>query len=278
MRGILVARNGRIVLERYYGGAGAVDHFEVYSVTKSVVSMLVGISIVERNIGTVEQLFGDYLHEAATAAEDERVAEITIKQLLTMTAGFPDEQATGKNILLKLITLRRLAHPPGTKWEYDNGSAHIVSAIVHRAAGVSARQYAQQKLFGPLGIEPGAWPTDAEGINLGSTGLTLTLRDMAKLGELYLREGRWRDRQVVPKRWVELSTRDRVDTDDPDVGYGYYWWIGRKTKSFAAIGFGGQIVAVHPEQGLVVAIVSDPKNPPDTRELINERILPAVED
>jgi CubicO group peptidase (beta-lactamase class C family) len=277
VRGILVARHGRIVLERYYAGHDAADHFEVFSVTKSVVSMLVGIGIVQRNIGTVEQLFGDFLPDAVAAAEDQRMGEVTLKQLLTMTAGFRDTQATGKNILLKLITLRRLVRPPGTKWEYDNGSAHIVSAIVHRTSGIPTKQYAQETLFTPLGIRPGEWPADAEGVTFGSTGLTLTVRDMAKLGELYLRNGEWRGRQVVPKKWVELSTKDRVDTDEPNLGYGYYWWIDRKTKSYLAIGFGAQIIAVTPEKDLVVAIVADPANPPETRKL-RERILAAVED
>lgn len=278
VRGLLVARHGRIVSERYYGGRDAQDHFEVFSATKSVVSMLVGIAIVERNIGTVEQLFGDFLPESTTAAIDQRMQEVTLEQLLTMTAGFRDTQATGRNILIKLVTLRKLVRPPGTKWEYDNGSAHIVSAIVHRSAGIPTKQYAQEKLFTPLGIQPGEWPADAEGITFGSTGLTLTLRDLAKLGELYLRKGEWRGRQIVPKVWVELSTKDRVDTDDPNLGYGYFWWIGRKTKSFAAVGYGGQIISVYPEKDLVVAIVSDPANPPDTRTLLTERILPAVED
>lgn len=277
VRGILVARHGRVVLERYFGGTNENTQFEIYSVTKSVVSMLVGIGIVQRNIGSVEQGFGDFLPEMTSAAEDERMNEVTLKQLLSMTAGFRDTQATGKNMLLKLVTLRKLVRPPGTKWEYDNGSAHIVSAIVHRTSGVPTKQYAQETLLGPLGIRPGAWPTDAEGITFGSTGLELTVRDMAKLGELYLRKGVWRERQIVPKIWVDLSIKDRVDTDDPNVGYGYFWWIGRETKSFAAIGFGGQIIAVFPEQDLVVAITSDPAKAPDLRTLLNERILAAVQ-
>lgn len=277
MRGILVARHGRIVLERYYGGRDAADRFEVFSVTKSVVSMLFGPAMLEGNIGTVERLVGDFLPEAVTAAEDQRIQEMTLKQLLTMTGGWRDTQATGKNILLKLLTLRRLARRPGTKWEYDNGSAHIASAIIHRVEAIPTRQYAQEKIFRPLGIKPGEWPADAEGITFGSTGLTLTLRDMAKLGEFYLRKGEWQGRQIVPKRWVELSTKDRVDTDDPNLGYGYFWWIDRKTKSYLAIGYGAQIVAVTPEKDLVVAIVSDPANSPETRKL-RERILAAVED
>lgn len=246
--------------------------------TKSVVSMLLGLAVYQGYIETVEKLFGDFLPEMVSAAEDQRLSEVTVKQLLTMTAGFRDTQATGKNILLKLVTLRRLARPPGVKWEYDNGSAHIVSAIIHRTTDVPTKQYAQQTLFGPLGIRPGAWPPDAEGITLGSTGLRLTVRDMAKLGELYLRQGVWRGEQIVPKVWVELSTKDRVDTDDPNLGYGYFWWIGRQSNGFFAIGFGGQILAVYPEKDLVVALTSDPRNPPDTRTLLNDRILPAVGD
>ena len=277
VRGILVARGGKAVLERYYGGKTEATKFEVYSVTKSVVSMVLGIAIAQGYVETVEKLFGDFLPEAVSAAEDQRMGEVTVKQLLTMTAGFSDTQATGKNILLKLVTLRKLTHPPGSRWEYDNGSAHIVSAIIHRTTELPVRLYAQDELFRPLGIRGGAWPSDAEGITLGSTGLTLTVRDMAKLGELYLREGEWEGQQVVPKVWVDLSTRDRVNTTEPNVGYGYFWWIGREPKSYAAIGFGGQVIAVYPDEDLVVAITSDPQSPPDTTTLLN-RILQAVED
>ena len=102
----------------------------------------------------------------------------------------------------------------------------------------------------------------------GAMAWSLKVRDLAKLGELYLRGGRWRGRQLVPERWVRVSTRAHVATDDTLVGYGYLWWIGKQPNSFAAIGYGGQMVSVLPAQDLVVVVTADPSPPPDTRRLL----------
>jgi CubicO group peptidase (beta-lactamase class C family) len=279
INGILVARNGRIVYERYRNGTSAGTKFPVYSVTKTVVGMLVGIAVgsPEQDIGNADQLLGDILTPEVVAAEDQRVQEATLRHLLTMRAGWPDQQATGRNLVLKIVN-RPLVRPPGKKFEYDNGSAHLMSAAVSRATGFPTTEYARQGIFQPLGIVPGKWDTDAEGIALGSTGLHLSVRDMAKLGELYLNDGEWEGKQIVHARWVAASTKSWVDTDDPNFGYGYYWWIDKPTKSYVAIGYGGQVLWVNPAKNVVVAVTSDPAREPRLRTLVTRMILPAVED
>jgi CubicO group peptidase (beta-lactamase class C family) len=273
-----VARNGRIVYERYRNGNSAATKFPVYSVTKTVIGMLVGVAVgsPEQDISNADQLLGDILTPEVVAAEDQRVQEATLRHLLTMRAGWPDEQVTGRNLVLKAVN-RRLARPPGKKFEYDNGSAHLMSAVVSRATGFTTTEYARQGIFQPLGIVPGEWERDSDGIALGSTGLHLTVRDMAKLGELYLNEGRWEGKQIVHARWVAASTKSWVDTDNPNFGYGYYWWIDKPTRSFVAIGYGGQLVWVNPAKKVVVAVTSDPAREPRLRTLVTQMILPAVE-
>ena len=137
-----------------------------------------------------------------------------------------------------------------------------MSAVISRATGFPTGEYARQGLFQPLGIAPGEWAKDAEGVEFGSTGLTLSVRDMAKLGELYLNKGEWQGKQIVHPRWVQASTKSWVDTDDPNLGYGYYWWIDKPTKSFVAIGYGGQMIWVNPAKNLVVAVASIPPASP----------------
>jgi CubicO group peptidase (beta-lactamase class C family) len=277
VQGILVARHGRIVFERYRAGKTAATRFPVYSVTKTVIGMLVGIAVGSpmQDIGGADQLLGDILTAEVLAATDQRVQETTLRHLLTMRSGWRDTQLSGPNLVLQAIN-RRLARPPGKEFEYDNGSAHVMSAVISRATGFPTGEYARQGLFQPLGIVPGEWAKDANGLELGSTGLTLTVRDMAKLGELYLRNGEWEGRQIVHPRWVAASTRSWVDTDDPRLGYGYYWWIDKPTKSYVAIGFAGQVVWVTPAKDIVVAVVSDPARAPRVRELITELVLPAA--
>jgi CubicO group peptidase (beta-lactamase class C family) len=247
-------------------------------VTKTVVAMLMGIAVgsPERDIGNADQLLGDILTAEVVGAVDQRVQETTLRHLLTMRAGWRDEQVTGRNIVLRSIN-RRLAREPGTAWEYDNASAHIIAAVVSRATGFDLREYARQGLFQPLGIVPGEWEQDAEGIEFGSTGLHLSVRDMAKLGELYLNAGEWQGRSIVHSRWVQASTKSWTDTPDPNFGYGYYWWIDKPTQSYVAIGFGGQMLWVNPAKRLVVAVASDPQREPRLRTLVSETILPAVE-
>jgi CubicO group peptidase (beta-lactamase class C family) len=248
-------------------------------VTKTVIGMLVGVAVGshEQEIGGADQLLGDFLTPEVLAATDQRVQETTLRDLLTMRAGWRDEPLVGRNIVLRAIN-RRLIREPGTAFAYDNGSAHIVSAVVSRATGFPTGEYARQGIFQPLGIVPGRWLKDAEGLEFGSHGLELSVRDMAKLGELYLRHGEWKGEQVIHPRWVEASTRSWVDADDPNFGYGYYWWIDKPTKSYVAIGYGGQVIWVNPKKDVVVAIASDPAREPRARELITEHVLRAAED
>lgn len=275
--GILVARHGRIAFERYRNGTTAATKFPIYSITKTVLSMLVGVAVGAGDIANMDSLLGDVLPESVVAAEDQRVQEVTFRQMMTMTAGWKDEPVSGKNMLLKAIN-RRLARDPGERWAYDNGTAHIISAAVARATGFTTREYARQAIFQPLAIAPGKWPTDAEGIHLGSTGLELSVRDLAKLGELYLREGEWEGERLIHRRWIQASTKDWVSTDDPRYGFGYFWWVHRPTKSYAGFGFGGQVLWVAPAQDVVVAITADPRREPRVQELITELVLPAVSD
>jgi CubicO group peptidase (beta-lactamase class C family) len=263
------------VFERYRNGKTAATKFPVYSVTKTVVGMAVGIAVGGNDIANADQLLGDILTPEVVAAIDQRVQEVTLRHVLTMRAGWPDTPLEGRNLVLQAIN-RRLVHDPGEAFEYDNGSAHIMSAAVARATGFTTREYARQGFFQPLGIVPGEWSTDAEGIHMGSTGLTLALRDMAKLGELYLANGEWRGRQLVHPQWIRASTKSWVDTPDPNFGYGYYWWIDKPTKSYVAIGYGGQMLWVNPARHVVVAIASDPAREPRLRTLVTQLILPAA--
>jgi CubicO group peptidase (beta-lactamase class C family) len=241
--------------------------------------MLIGIAVGshEQDIGNAEQLLGDIMTAEVVAAVDQRVQEATLRDLLTMRAGWRDEPLTGRNQVVRAIN-RMLAREPGEAWEYDNGSAHIMSAAVSRATGFRTGEYARQGLFQPLGIVPGEWAKDAEGLEFGSTGLTLSVRDLAKLGELYRNNGKWRGEQIVHPQWVRASTKSWTDTDDPNLGYGYYWWIDKRTKSFVGIGYGGQMIWVNPAKNLVVAVTSDPAKEPRLRTLVTEKILPALGD
>jgi CubicO group peptidase (beta-lactamase class C family) len=178
-----------------------------------------------------------------------------------------------------------MSSPPGNRFTYDNGNSHLLSAVLTEATGMSTAEYARRKLFRPLGIdEGGLWPADPQGITRGAVGLQLRPRDFAKLGELYLRGGRWNGRQIVPADYVRESTTMQVRlAPRPGHGYGYHWRVAdalggqaNRPFSFAALGYAGQSIAVVPSHDLVVVTTAqgDPDwNPAD---LVLRFIVPAV--
>lgn len=289
---LLVARHGRLVFERYYNGWGASDRFAIWSVTKSVVSALVGIAIADGKLKGVDQRLVDLVGSVPKDVDPD-LGEITLRDLLTMRAGFtlagdPRPEVggvayTGEANWVRSLLGRNLTSPPGTLFTYDNGVTHLVSAVLTRATGLPAAFYARDRLFRPLGIDEGGfWKPDPQGNTNGAYGLMLHARDMAKLGELYLREGRWDDEQIVPAAYVRRSTRRSVRLDESD-GYGWFWWTpdppAGGPRSYGALGYGGQAVVVTPALDLVVVTTAQGDEWPwDVWSLLYGFVVPAVED
>ena len=318
VRSILVVRDGVLVYERYWNGADASDGHDVRSVTKSVVSALVGIALDGGAMDGLDQTLGDLLGDHLPTDADPRTAVVTVRQLLSMTSGLPaDErgiagdptiydQISGSADRIRACLALPLAAPPGAQWAYSNATSDLLAAIVADATGRSLLDFARERLFGPLGIdtddayEPAvvgwpptaeqieryqasdvAWPTDAQGYHWGSAGLKLRARDLAKIGFLYLNEGRWAGEQIVPADYVRESTAPgELSTGSRD-SYGYQWWIARRSgpEAYSARGFGGQVIEVVPELDLVAVVTSDPEVPRgDGHTLVDTFIVPAAED
>jgi CubicO group peptidase (beta-lactamase class C family) len=241
---VVVERNGRLVFERYYRGAARSARLDVFSVTKSVTATLVGIALAQDKLRSLDQHLGDFFPKDVQRARDKRVRKITLRQLLEMRSGYRDIAAAQSDDWVRTQIDRPLAESPGRGWAYDNGSYHLLSAVVTKATGRTANAYAQRVLLGPLGIAPTAWATDGQGHSLGNTGLRLSSRELLRLGELYLHGGRWNGRQLVPHAYVRAAIR-RYTNLDHGAGYGYGWWVfGGRPPGFAALGYGGQATAV----------------------------------
>jgi CubicO group peptidase (beta-lactamase class C family) len=276
---LLVERNGVLVMEDYFNQASATAAYDVRSVTKTVVSILVGIAIDRGLIRGVDETIGDYLRPVVPSLGAEK-ARITIRQLLTMTSGLPwlelnsVEQdyfafVQSPDPLLWILD-RPLEHPPGEVWNYNTGACHILSAILTEAAGASAADFAEAHLFGPLGEEIGPWLADNRGYCFGGHGASLRGRTMIKLGRLFLDGGTWQGRVVVSEGWVRESTAWHRDTGNAlpwGSGYGYLWWIGRDARTGLefrlAIGYGGQFIVVVPDRNTTVAAATTWSNIPD---------------
>lgn len=286
VRAVLVFHDGEPVLERYMGGAGPEDYWELRSVTKSVVSALIGVTIDQGFIDGVDQTLGELLPDYADVMTPD-VAAITLRQVLTHTAGFshsPDPESglrywESADWIRAILTDRSSAPPGDNSFAYSDAGAHVLTAIISQATGQSALQFARANLFDPLEIpsEPAvepvlvgdgwnayydagfAWSVDSQGHNEGAIGLKLRPQDLARIGQLYLDGGRWNDEQVVSATWVEASTTRQVEAAGNTDAYGYLWWVGDvgDDPAYFAFGLGGQMIAVVPDRDLVVVLATE---------------------
>ncbi len=260
----IVIRNGKNVFEKYYDDKSANN---VYSVTKSFMSALIGIAIREGYIGSENDTVEKYLPEYFKNLSDPRWKQVTIKHLLTMTPGFLEDldKWTSSEDWVRATFSLPLEYDPGSKFQYANSASHLLSVILTRTSGMSTGDFADKYLFGPLGIKCTAWGTDPSGFYTGYANLYLTPYDLAKFGWLYYNQGKWGNTQVVPKEWVIKSTKVQYDFNKEkdsgyENGYGYKWWINSASgyHSFNALGYGGQSITVFPDLGIVVVITSNP--------------------
>jgi CubicO group peptidase (beta-lactamase class C family) len=281
LHGIVVIRHGTIVAERYYGGFSEATRAEVYSVTKSFVSTLIGIALDRGMLESIDQPVLGFFPDRPFENVDERKQAMTIRNLLTMTSGLEwDEsdatymQMAGSPDWPKYILDKPMAFHPGSQFEYSSGASHLLSAIVQTSSGMNTIDFARANLFEPLGITGAQWIADSGGIPIGGWGLQLTPREMAKLGFLFLHRGQWDGRQIVSSDWVNAATKKQVQADN-GLGYGYQWWINLGDGTYMALGRYGQAIYVNPGLDLVVVITAHEDNHDRAMGLIGAFILPA---
>lgn len=288
---LVVVRGGEIVFERYFGQTADVP-IDLWSVTKSVTNMAVGLAIAEGLLG-LDQTVGEVIPERIPEGADPRTAKVTVRQLLTMTGGWEWDSATD---VLRLDdapdwAARTLGLPmacdPGTCYEYNSGGVHLLSVIVQAVSGQTTADYLQSRLFDPLGIASPTWRQSPQGETAGAFALELDARAAAKLGFLYLNQGIWDNQQIVPAEWVAASTTEQSSGTSPSginlgqATYGYLWWVDEIAgyPTYRALGYGSQVIYVVPGLDLVaVALVAEPNidQQQDPIPLIEELIVPAV--
>jgi len=280
---VVVVHNGYIVAEKYYRPYKQDYLHDVYSITKSVVSALIGIAIREGYIDSVDDLVLDFCPERTFENDDALKRSITLEHLLTMSSGLEwdwDEMVSSRD-WVQYVLDQPMYIEPGTEFYYSSGNAHVLSAIIQEASGLNTHDFAQLYLFDPLGISDVRWNTDLDGIPKGGWGMAMKPRDMAKLGYLYLNQGVWDGRQVIPAEWIEASTERHIQVPEPlepwDLYMGYLWWL-HEDGPYAAHGTKGQFIYVIPELDLVVVFTGDITDAryAQPQLLIRDYIIPAV--
>lgn len=264
---LLIARHGRLVLDAYFAPFADGQTHEVYSVTKSVVSTLVGMAMRERRISDLRTPVLAMLPETEIA-NDPLKQRLTLAHMLTMTSGL-DCRGNGSGNFLQAMEQsrhwtqfaleRQLVSSPGSTFAYCAGNMQVMSAVLSRALGESAADFARHELFAPLGIEQVSWASDRDGVSHGFSDLKMQPRDMAKLGLLWLHRGVWEGRQIVPAAYLASAFSPHADVD-AYAKYGYGMWVypyrghAGGAPDIEANGFGGQRIAVIPSQDMVVVI------------------------
>ena len=263
---ISVIRNGYLVLDAVVHPFKKDTKHIIHSCTKSIVSALIGISIEQGYIDGINTPVLEFFPNREVSNTDTSKESMTLENLLTMTTGYQCRDSylyrwSGLNQMresadwVQFILDLPMSEVPGTKFEYCNSASFLLSAIITETTGMSALEYAEEHLFGPLGITDINWPANPQGINIGWGELRMLPHDMAKIGYLYLQGGQWDGQQIVPAQWIEDSTRKTISATLED-GYGYQWWID-DSGMYMALGYAGQFIFVVPEQEMVVAFTSD---------------------
>ena len=269
LHSFLMMYRGANVVECGWLGYSATSYQPVFSVTKSIVSALIGLVISDGKLALSDTL-SQWFPELPAGSE---TGLITVQNLLTMTTGFAPlkKKLSGSDPTAALLN-RPLATPPGVQFRYDNEALDLLIEIIARAVGEATIGYAYDRLFAPLGIwqdilktrRKRLWKTNKKGSIKGGYGLHLTPREMAVFGQLYLQGGQWQGQQIIPADYVAASTTAQTLGGYPEsLRYGYLWWIssdsdGRTT--FFAGGHGGQYIYIVPALGLVVVCTSTTKN------------------
>ena len=303
LHGLVVSQAGNIILEHYGAGAdfawwrslgqvqfGPDTLHDIRSVTKSVTALLYGIALAAGQVPAPAESLLDHLPEYA----DTGKTELTVGHALTMSLGLawnedaPYNSPANSEIAMELapdryryLLTQPRVEPPGQHWTYCGGATALLGKLIADGTGRSLPDFARDVLFAPLGITEFEWLTGGDGVASAASGLRLTPRQLARIGECVLRRGEWQGRQLIPADWLDQALRPQLQIA-PGFDYGYQWYLGSSgpVRWSAGIGNGGQRLFVIPERELVVAMTAGHYDSDAQRALptviLDEVVLPGT--
>jgi CubicO group peptidase (beta-lactamase class C family) len=283
LHSFMLLRGGAVVAEGWWAPYAAERPHVLFSLSKSFTSTAVGFAVHE-GLLSVDDRVVSFFPEALPPTVSDNLAAMRVRDLLAMATGheldtldalFRDPDGDWARAFLA----RPVDRTPGTHFVYNSGATYMLSAIVQRRTGMRISEYLRPRLFDPLGIADPVWDRDPRGVDVGGWGLNITTEDIAHFGQLYLQNGEWNGRQVIPAAWVAEATRAHSDNSsnenaDWKQGYGYQFWRCRH-NAYRGDGAFGQYCIVMPDQDVVIAITSGIGDMQGVLNLVWETLLPA---
>lgn len=299
--GIIVAKNGYIIGEKYYNGFTKSTPHNVKSVSKSILSAITYFAINDNLIHLNDKIL-DYFPEYKSPNLDTRKSNITIENLLTMKMGIPAEFDNNYTVYTDLYNSNNwveatinlpLKYSPGTTMSYNTFQTHLLSVIIKRASQKSTLDFATENLFKSINIDIDQWEQDAQGNYFGGNSMFFTPREMFRFGSVYLNNGKLNNQQIIPESWINLTLTNTSNFSNLNIGafknynYGYLWWLGEinNKKVFLAYGYAGQLIVLIPNLNAIIVTTTNNKvnSVKATNQevtifnFISEHLLPAFE-
>ena len=305
LHSVLLVRHGKLVLERYYEGEdevrgrprgtvdfGPEDLHDLRSVTKSIVGLLYGIALAEGSVPSLDTPLLDAFPEYPDLADEPQRLRMIVAHALSMQLGTEwDESlsyADPRNSEIAMdrapdryryVLDRPIVAEPGTRWTYNGGATAVLARLIEKETGQLLADYAEEKLFTPLGIDTYQWAKGRDGAYIAASGLRLRPRALARIGQMMLDGGRWEGRQVVPEDWLARSFETQAEVDE-QIDYGYQWWLGKPPPEgprwVGAFGNGGQRLQIMPRGNMLMVVTAGNYNQPDAWKVPVSVLLDAV--
>lgn len=284
LHSLMIVRHGNIVAEGWWNPYNAESPHLLYSLSKSFASTAIGLAIAENLISIDDQVIS-FFPDKTPETPSNNLKSMRIRDLITMNTGHR-ENTSGRiqghdNGWVEGFLSLDVEHKPGTIFVYNSGATYMLSAIMQKVTGQTLVEYLQPRLFDPLEIKKPTWQSCPDDINVGGWGLSVTTKDIAKLGQLYLQKGNWKGKLILSEAWVNMATSLQTSNgsnpeSDWDQGYGYQFWRCRHNV-YRGDGAFGQYCIVMPDQDAVIAITSGSKDMQGILNLVWDHLLPAMQ-
>ncbi|MBO6537702.1 MAG: serine hydrolase [Balneolaceae bacterium] len=292
LRSLIIQQHGVLLHEEYNTGRTATKDFNIKSASKSIIGLLTGIAVEEGFIPTIDEPISRYFDDYFEENPNPKKENITIRNLLSMQAGLRSTSSGNygawviSNNWVEFALDQDFVSEIDGRMVYSTGTSHLLSVIITKATGMSTKAFAEKYLFEPLNIRVGGWDRDPQGFYMGGNNMALSPKDLLKIGQMLLDDGRWEGKQIIAPDWIKDSFKTYTYSNYNPYGYGYQWW-NKETAgytTFFAWGHGGQYIMMIPELDAVVIMTSSVTNASRRRTykrpvfiLLEEHIIPFLE-